>query len=442
LALYAAICYLRAGKVLYFVRVATYDVAASSNLQDSSVDKVDVEAVSTGTWGNYVQLTVSAGTDTDSWKLDVKEYNSASGTYEVVESFDNLLVGSGNVSDDNFIETRINGISDYITVTDSGASEDIDTGTVTLASGEDGTPVDASDIIGTVSGTTATGLQTLRNPSELDVNIIAVPGVSTTSVIAAMITVCTDYRKDCICLIDPPIGLTPAEVISWHNGLGSGNTTRWNSYYATIAGNQWVEMYDGYSAASIFVPPSGPRAYALAKGDESTEVWYAHAGPRRGLLPFATDLEYYPEEGDRILFRDNLNCVNAIVNDTTSGIMINDQLSCHRAYTALRDMNVVRMILYAMKVISTATQYLLWEPNDADTWRDFRNLVSPELEAIKSRRGLYDFRVICDASTNPSAQIDRGVMGAKLLLKPTRAASIISIEFDLLPTGADFETFA
>jgi len=96
------------------------------------------------------------------------------------------------------------------------------------------------------------------------------------------------------------------------------------------------------------------------------------------------------------------------------------------------------MMLYLRKVVATATRYLVMEPNDDTTWTMFHGLVSPLCDAIKSRRGLYDFRVICDETTNTPDVIDRNEMRGRILLKPTKTAEIISLEFTLLPTGASF----
>ena len=249
-----------------------------------------------------------------------------------------------------------------------------------------------------------------------------------------------------MCIVDPPYGCSPSQVVDWHNGNTPGvgvdePTAAINSDYAALYW-PWVKVYDAWSDSEMFIPPSGHAAYVWAYTDYVAETWYAPAGPRRSTLNDVLDIEYVAEQGDRELFRDHLNCVNPIIRQPRIGYLVGDQLTMHRAYTSLRELNVRRMLLYAMKVIATAVAYLHWQPNDADTWSEFRNLVNPELTAIKARRGLYDFRVICDETTNPPDQIDRGVLGAKLLLKPTKAAAIIEVEFDLLPTGARFEEFA
>ena len=99
------------------------------------------------------------------------------------------------------------------------------------------------------------------------------------------------------------------------------------------------------------------------------------------------------------------------------------------------------MMLYLEKVIATAALQLVHEPNDEGTWMRFRSLVEPTLDAVKARRGLIDYKVICDETTNTATVIARNEMLGKIMLKPTQVAETITIEFTLLPTGASFEEF-
>ena len=99
------------------------------------------------------------------------------------------------------------------------------------------------------------------------------------------------------------------------------------------------------------------------------------------------------------------------------------------------------MLLVIKKAIATATKYLVFEPNDSFTWRQFVNLVNPYMRGIKSRRGVEDFRVVCDETTNTADRINNNEMLGRVLIQPTRTAEIIEIEFVLLPSGASFDEF-
>jgi hypothetical protein len=439
LALHAAITYLRAGRVLYYVRVATSDATATGFLVDGITNVVDVDAVSSGSWGNNISLTIEAGTTVGTFKITVK-FNG-----EPFEVFDNILVGSGNSASANFIDTRINGISQFIIATNLAVNTTLTSIALTLAGGLDGAPASEAAVIGTVVGTVKTGLQSLRNPDDLDINFVAIPGRWQKNIVAAIQTFCESARKDCMGIIDTPPSLSPADAVKWHNGTLTGNpdylTTALSSSFLAVYW-PWLQIFDQYNEVNIFVPPSGHAAFAWATNDREAEVWFAPAGPNRGILNNVLDVQYNAEEGDRIVFHQFPNCVNPIIKRPRTGIMLFDQLTCYRQSTSLRDINVRRMLLFLQKTIASATQFLLFDPNDSETQRRFVTLVDPHLDAVKTRRGLFDYRIICDETTNPPLQVDQGILKGRLLLKPTRAASIIEVEFDLLATGASFEEFS
>ena len=133
--------------------------------------------------------------------------------------------------------------------------------------------------------------------------------------------------------------------------------------------------------------------------------------------------------------------VNPIVNFPGEGITVWGQKTTQRRNTALNRVNVRRMLNFAKKVIATSVRFLVFEPNDELTWRRFIHITNPVLESIKGRRGLYDFKVICDETTNPPELIDQNQMRGIILMKPTKTAETITIDFTLLSTGAQFNEF-
>jgi phage tail sheath protein FI len=259
-----------------------------------------------------------------------------------------------------------------------------------------------------------------------------------------MIDLC-ESRADCMAIVDPPSGLTVQQVVDWHNGQLTGHddylTAAPNSSYAALYWS-YVQVYDSYNDQYVWIAPSGPAARTWAYNDSVSEPWFAPAGLIRGNRPGWLDLEHSPSMGERdYMYGYTGHNVNPFVNFFRDGITVWGQKTLQRAPTALDRINVRRMLLYARKVIATAVRYLVFEPNDSITWLRFRMLVEPFLRNIATRRGIFDFRVVCDATTNTPYYIDQNVMRGKLLIKPTKAAEIIEIEFTLLPTGAEFDEF-
>jgi hypothetical protein len=445
LQMYAALRYLRKGRQLLFVRVGTNEATASAYVRnnENSANVLLMTAASPGTWGNNIDVVVTTGTASGTYKVTVT-FNDVA-----VEVFDNVYVGSAWSGNANYIITRMNDAvngSDYVIASVVGSTETtLRTGTSVLSGGLDGAPASVGDIVGSAGApptTPATGLQIFRDPEQWDVNLLAVPGSSHRTVVAELLDICSS-RGDAMCLLDVPYGSTVQEAVDWHNGSGGGATdpmSSLNSSYGALY-YPWLQVYDGYSDANVWVPPSGHVAQVIAYTDFVADPWWAPAGLNRAMLNDVLQVEYSPGQGDRDYMYANGNAVNPICALPGLGTVIYGQRTLQRTTSALDRINVRRMLLYLRKVIATASRELQFEPNDDLTWDQFRHLVEPTLDSLKARRGITDFRVICDSTTNTSATIARNELHGKILIQPTKTAEIINIEFVLLPTGANFEEF-
>jgi phage tail sheath protein FI len=94
------------------------------------------------------------------------------------------------------------------------------------------------------------------------------------------------------------------------------------------------------------------------------------------------------------------------------------------------------------KAIATAAKYQLFEFNDDLTRRTFMNAVEPFLAEIQSRRGLTDYRVVCDTSNNTGEVIDGNRFVADIYLKPARSINFITLNFVAVRTGVSFSEVA
>lgn len=445
-ALHAAIQYLRQGNQLSFVRVAGYNEAtgeATVRNETDSADAVVFTPTSSGSWVNGgssgLQVVIEDGSITNTYLVTVKWRGI------VVEKYDAVVLTPTTSSD--FIETRMEN-SKYCTAEVQGAETTMDLGTVNFTGGDDGEELLDSDVIGTIVGNTRTGLKLFSDPDLVDINTLCVPGNWHENVVSEMISIC-ESRGDCMAVIDPPFGKSVDEIIDWHNGLGPGiydPNAALNSSYAAL---YWpkILVYDAWSDSQIYLAPSGHVTAQFALTDRDFATWFAPAGVRRGSLPSALDVEYSAVLGDRERLYGGragtvgVNAVNPIANFAGQGIQIWGQRTLQRTPTSLDRVNVRRMMIYLRKVIATAVRYLVFEPNDDRMWADFRNLTIPFLRRVKDGRGLTDFKVIMDATTNTPEVIARNEAVGRILLKPTLAAEVVTINYALLPQGARFEEF-
>ena len=107
--------------------------------------------------------------------------------------------------------------------------------------------------------------------------------------------------------------------------------------------------------------------------------------------------------------------------------------------SAFDRINVRRLFIVLEKAIATAAKFQLFEQNDAFTRASFRQLIEPFLRDVQSRRGIIDFKVVCDESNNTGEVVDRNEFVADIFIKPTRSINFISLNFIATRTGVDFD---
>lgn len=302
--------------------------------------------------------------------------------------------------------------------------------------GDDGVSgITDADYIGGYVGQTATGLKVFANPEQSDVNIIACPGVFSAPVVLEMIQIC-ETRGDCMAIIDPPFGLDVQGVVDWHNGTGYAHSA-FNSSYAAVYWS-WVQAYDQYSKKDVWMPPSGFVAARYAYNDRVRGHHWAPAGFQRGKVNLALDLEMTPSPTQRDYLYTGGNVVNPLVDFVNQGIHLWGQKTLQRRTSALQSVNVRRMLLVAKKTVSGSVRTLNFEQNDEALWRQFTALLTPYFQRLKEERALYDFSIIADESTTTSEKQDQGIMNGRILLKPTRSAEVIEVDFVIMASGASF----
>ena len=95
-------------------------------------------------------------------------------------------------------------------------------------------------------------------------------------------------------------------------------------------------------------------------------------------------------------------------------------------------------MIFLRKVLLQTGRQDLFEPNDAFTWDLIKDKSEALLSDIQARRGITDFRVICDETVNTPVRVDRNELWCKILLKPTKTAEWIIFEVNLTNQSAKF----
>ena len=209
-----------------------------------------------------------------------------------------------------------------------------------------------------------------------------------------------------------------------------------NNYTATYW--PWVLINNPIGNGGLLsVPPSVVVPRVMAYNDSVAYEWFAPAGLNRGGVNEAVDVELKLTQNDRNDLYENR--VNPIATFPNQGVCIWGQKTLQLKPSALDRINVRRLLITLKKFIASSSRYLVFENNTTTTRQRFLNIVTPYLETVKARQGLYAFRVIMDETNNTPDIIDRNIMYGQIYLQPAKSAEFIILDFNILPTGASFE---
>ncbi len=364
-----------------------------------------------------------------------------------VEVFEDLSVFNLSKTENgtnNYLIEAINTRSNYIKLTANATfTANVDATalvfgnsaiTVALSGGTDGSNESAIAL-----NTLQTGYDQFKSPESIDISLIMTGKSSNNSLGNYIIDNICEFRKDCMVFISPKLsdvvanGATntnaQANVVSFAAGVNS------SSYAVIDSGYKY--RYDRYNDTYLYTPLNGDIAGLCVRTDETRDPWFSPAGYNRGTIKNIIKLAWNPNKSER----DQLykNRVNPVVSQPGQGtILFGDKTALNRA-SAFDRINVRRLFIVLEKAIARASQSTLFEFNDEFTRAQFKNLVEPFLRDVQGRRGIYDFRVVCDETNNTPEIIDRNEFVGDIYIKPARAINFIQLNFVAVRTGVEFE---
>ncbi len=243
-------------------------------------------------------------------------------------------------------------------------------------------------------------------------------------------------RRDSIVFVSPRreavVGNfnAPEEAcVTFRNGLRS------TSYAVLDSGYKY--QYDKYNDVYRWVPLCGDIAGLCARAEDTRDAWWSPAGFQRGQIKNIVKLAWNPNKAQRdALYKSN---VNPVVTFPGNGTILYGDKTLLAQPSAFDRINVRRLFIVLEKAISTAAKYTLFEFNDAFTRTQFRNMVNPYLRDVMGRRGIYDYRVVCDETNNTPSVIDRNEFVGDIYIKPSRSINFITLNFVAVATGVEFD---
>jgi len=298
--------------------------------------------------------------------------------------------------------------------------------TVSLTGGVSDSP-DAGDV--------QTSYALLADAETVDVNLVLTAGWSNTTKKWVQDNI-GKVRKDCIVFVSP-------QRSSVVNNSGSevtqvtGDKAAFAATSYSVMDSNWKYQYDRYNDVYRWIPLNGDIAGLCVNTDNIRDPWYSPAGFNRGHVKNAVKLAWNPTKANRdSLYQDG---INPVINSPGNGIVLMGDKTLLAAPSAFNRINVRRLFIILEKAVATAAKYQLFEFNDSFTRSQFTSLVTPFLRNVQGRKGIYDFKVICNNSNNTGEVIDRNEFVADIFIKPAKAINFIQLNFIATRTGVAFE---
>ena len=373
-----------------------------------SLTQTDVLLNSVGLTTSAYSTSATNTLDSDSgWDQDAKNVNfggTGSATYE------------------------LNGGKDYGGGTDINATGSLDCG--------------ADDVV--------SGLNLFTNKELYEVDFILQGGANygkeATQAVANKAIAVAESRKDAVAFVSPyrqafiSDGAAGAVTVYEDDTITSNVVSFFSPITSTTYGifdSGYKYMYDRFNNTFRYVPLNGDIAGTCARTDQTDFPWFSPAGTNRGAILNVVKLAYNPGK----VQRDTLysNRINPVILSPGAGVVLFGDKTGYGKASAFDRINVRRLFIYLEDAISAAAKDQLFEFNDEITRTNFVNIVEPFLRDVQSKRGIFDYVVICDETNNTAAVIDNNEFIADIYIKPARSINFIGLTFIATRTGVAFE---
>jgi hypothetical protein len=289
--------------------------------------------------------------------------------------------------------------------------------------------------------------QDLRDEDGRVFNLIACPGYP--ELIGEMVALANDRSETAFVIGDCPARLPndSTKLLEWGNNI---NLAYEDSDRGLITENNKLAIYypwgytSSYSGKNIVVPPSHMMLRTIAQSDNKSYLWYAPAGPNRGVIDNASSVGYITVEGEfkpislnegqrDLLYEMRVNPIATFTGNPNP--MCYGQKTRATLPSSLDRVNVSRLVVYLRRALANLGKPYLFQPNDRHTRNQLKNDIEMVMIDLISKRAITDYLVIADESNNTPYTIDRNELWADVAIVPMKAVEFIYIPLRLKNTG-------
>jgi len=436
----------------YGAYIARYQGALGNTLSVSVADSASYDAWEFKSYfstapGTSAQATAAGATNDELHIIVIDEGGVITGTQgSILEQFAYVSKGSNALDalgNSNYYKNVLFNQSKYVYAIDppdyanthaTWGNTLASTSFATLSTAYQGYMVNGSDKA-VQDGDIINAYDLFVNPDEVDIALV-MAGDASVPVQQHIIDRIVTVRKDCVATISPPsasvinnVGNEVTDITSWTSSLA-----RSTSY--AIADSGWKYVFDKYNNIYRWVPLNGDIAGLCVYTDYVRDAWFSPAGINRGNIKNAVKLAWNPVQTDR----DALYAlgVNPVITLPGSGTVLFGDKTLQTKPSNFDRINVRRLFIVLEKTIARAARSSMFEFNDDFTRSQFVSLITPFLRDVQGRRGIYDFRVVCDNTNNTSQVIDSNQFVGDIYIKPARSINYIQLNFVSVRTGVDF----
>jgi len=275
------------------------------------------------------------------------------------------------------------------------------------------------------------------NKETLDISLV-ITGDASVALQQHIIDSIVNSRADCVGFISPPSNAVVNQAGSETSNIQTwlANLSRSSTY--VVADSGWKYQFDKYNNVYRWIPLNADIAGLCVYTDSVRDPWFSPAGFNRGAIKNAIKLAWNPAKTYRdVLYAAGVNSVVSFPGQGT--VLFGDKVLTSKP-SAFDRINVRRLFITMERAIGKAAQYSMFEMNDEFTRAQFIALVTPFLRDVQGRRGITDYKVVCDSTNNTQQVIDSNQFVGDIYIKPARSINYIQLNFVAVGTGVDFTT--